>query len=1088
MARSKFIWQEVDEMTPGSCGCSAKTCGCCEGSRKLTPADTANRPGLEALQYRVGTHGTFFETMKARLATMTVAAPGADGQTIEIFQTLRGLTTRNESDPSIALLDGWATVGDILTFYQERIANEGYLRTATERRSILELARLVGYALRPGVSATAYLAYTLDEKATEPAEIPVGARSQSVPGPGETAQSFETSDPLIARSDWNNLQVRLSRPQNITVDNVMSLESIYVAGTNTNLTSGDRLLLVFGAENDQKVLRTVVSAEGQFEKNLTEIRLQPVPAFASVMFPAFLRLIESIKSLITETKHQAAKPLVEFLESIVDQVAWGDPIDPTFASDGNPSFPEDPEVEQILIQFWTKWLKLVADFLAQSHDKKTTEPSKFVGSLLKPRIGQVANSLQLDRKLELAFADGADGPAQILVNSAPELKDSFYVAWSNANVETARPTLTAIYAFRMTASLFGATVPRQPSYFPDDKTQGDGQHFKGQLKPQSDWDEWKVASDENDDRMFLDHAHKEVLPESYVLIETFMPGGFARRNVRKVAGTITAQRSAYGLSGQTTQLSFAKAWWKTKQDSNQPNDISDMLRRTLVYGQSEELTLVEKPILDPVGGKTGGSEIELGALYHELTSGRWIILSGERADIPGVTGVKSAELLMISNLRQDFDKNLPGDKTHTTLILATPAAYRYKRETLTIYGNVVKATHGETRNEPLGSGDGSQAFQSFDLKQPPLTFVPAPIAAGVESTLHIFVNNIEWHETDSLAGLKPKDRAFITETDDDDKTTVVFGNGSEGSRLPTGVLNVNAVYRNGIGKAGNVKAEQISLLQTRPLGVNSVINPLRASGGADKESRDQARENAPLAVMSLDRLVSLQDYADFTRTFAGIAKASARLLTDGHRRLVHLTIAGADDIPIDGDSDLYRNLLLALRELGSDIPPVQVDMRELVTLVLAANVGLLPDYQWEPVATEIRASILDRFGFQKRALGQPALVCEIIAAIQQVEGVAYVDVDSFGGVPEKTTDEGSRRLLTLSEISEVIQEIISPPVATTQGAGANQLPKVASAETNPTTLYVPAELADYSDGVLHPAQLAVFSPSVQDTIVLNQIT
>ena len=59
-------------------------------------------------------------------------APGADG-------------ARHARLP-IALLDAWATVGDVLTFYQERIANEGYLRTATERRSVLELARLVGYA------------------------------------------------------------------------------------------------------------------------------------------------------------------------------------------------------------------------------------------------------------------------------------------------------------------------------------------------------------------------------------------------------------------------------------------------------------------------------------------------------------------------------------------------------------------------------------------------------------------------------------------------------------------------------------------------------------------------------------------------------------------------------------------------------------------------------------------------------------------------------------------------------------------------------------------------------------------------------
>ena len=302
-------------------------------------------------------------------------------------------------------------------------------------------------------------------------------------------------------------------------------------------------------------------------------------------------------------------------------------------------------------------------------------------------------------------------------------------------------------------------------------------------------------------------------------------------------------------------------------------------------------------------------------------------------------------------------------------------------------------------------------MQTFTLKQPPLTFVPAPNPTGVESTLEVFVNNVQWHETDTLAGLGPKDRNFITKTDDDGKTSVTFGNGKHGARLPTGVANVTSVYRNGIGKPGNVKAEQISLLQTRPLGVKSVINPLSASGGADKENRDQARENAPLAVMSLDRLVSVQDYADFARTFAGIGKAASRKLSDSKRQLVHVTIAGADDIPIDETSDLYQNLVIALRKFGDPDLPVQVELREMVVLVLSAKVRLAADYQWEPVATEIRAALLDSFGFQKRALGQPVLLSEVISSIQKIDGVAYVDVDAFGGIPEKKAAvDGTRRV------------------------------------------------------------------------------
>jgi hypothetical protein len=158
-----------------------ETCGCCEGLEPLTPLATANRPGLNALAYRAGTHATFLATMKARLSASK-------------YPALAGLTTRTATDPAIALLDAWATVADVFTFYQERIANEGYLRTATERRSILELARLVGFALRPGVAASVYLAFTMDDGHN--LEIPIGTRAQSLPGPGELPQSFETAEKL----------------------------------------------------------------------------------------------------------------------------------------------------------------------------------------------------------------------------------------------------------------------------------------------------------------------------------------------------------------------------------------------------------------------------------------------------------------------------------------------------------------------------------------------------------------------------------------------------------------------------------------------------------------------------------------------------------------------------------------------------------------------------------------------------------------------------------------------------------------------------------------------------------------------------
>src|SRR5262245_29640876 len=108
----------------------SEQCGCCEGIEKLTPLAVVNRPGLNALAYRVGTHSTFLETMKARLSGFWLEVPreelGPDGRLrVDLIYPLRGLTTRESGDPAIALLDAWALVGDVLTFYQERIANEG---------------------------------------------------------------------------------------------------------------------------------------------------------------------------------------------------------------------------------------------------------------------------------------------------------------------------------------------------------------------------------------------------------------------------------------------------------------------------------------------------------------------------------------------------------------------------------------------------------------------------------------------------------------------------------------------------------------------------------------------------------------------------------------------------------------------------------------------------------------------------------------------------------------------------------------------------------------------------------------------------
>jgi predicted phage baseplate assembly protein len=961
-----------------NCGCApGLPCGCCQGVQVLTPMTVVNRPGLPAIAFRVGTQGTFLETMKARLSSADHPA-------------LAGLRTREASDPAVALLDAWACVGDVLTFYQERIANEGYLRTATERRSVLELANLVGYRLRPGVSASVYFAYTLENNSL-PVTIPAGSKAQSIPDPGETAQTFESAEDIDAHVEWNLLKPRPSLPQNIQYNytkSALTTDTIYFSGTATKLKPGDGLLFDFSGT---RILRHVKAVNEDFTARNTQVLLQEAGAPLS-------------------TSTMAPSGSAEGSQSPGDATTM--PMRASTKGDGNNDGPS------IALDALT--------FLAPS--------------LSVPATPQLASAANLARNVAQVFNASADVHPQLLSQFYPLAAAYFYQAWAVSFLNFAFSPLTAVYAMRVVANAFGYTANKTPNFDGNNK-----------VTTQSDW----APSGEAADLLFLDNFYGSIANGSPIAI--FNSGG---TYVYPTVQTHTeVARSAYGLNGKSSKLDLVPGVW-----SGFTGTTIDGLRKTLIYAGAEKLDLALQPITDDVKG----ARITLDALYSDFKAGRWVIVSGERTDIQAgvgntLPGLVGTELAMISGVLQDVDLTLAGDTVHTTLALAKPLAYTYKRDTVGIYGNVVKATHGETRNEVLGGGNAG-ALQSFVLKQPPLTFVSAASVDGIASTLQVRVNEVLWHETKGLAGLGPKDRAYLTRTDDDGKTSVIFGTGDQGLRPPTGLENIAAVYRNGIGKPGNVKAGQITLLTSKPLGVKAVVNPLRASGGADQDTRDQARWNAPLATLSLDRLVSVQDYADFARTFGGIGKASARKLTDGVRQLVEITIAGVADIPIDRSSDLYANIVKALNTYGDPYQPIRVDVRELQLLVINANVKVQPDYLWVNVKPKVQAAMLEAFGFERRDLAQPVYLSEVIQTIQGIEGVAYVDVDVLDSVPEGVTADD------LAKLSTQLQNPDQPHA---------RIPARA-AWVDPTQVD--------PDKRIRAAQLTILSPNVPDTLNLKELT
>jgi predicted phage baseplate assembly protein len=1085
-----------------------------------TPLSVDNRPGLPALMYRVGTHASFFETMKARLSTF-VSEDSVGGS-----PPLSGLTTRNANDPAIAMLDAWALIADVLTFYQERIANEGYLRTAVERRSIQSLAALVGYALRPGVAASVYLAYGVEDPGDdETVLVPADHRVQSMPEPGALPQTFETSAPLVARASWNRLKPRLNRPQQAKPESPV----LYFKGVATNLKPNDPLLFVKDDKPVPGELARVASVEPQFSENRTKVTLQrplehaikrkqgqqgqaPMSekdlldqlALPPAQHPRrAVDLVQDVRKTLSPSSDAAPQLLSMFKPALRSQlyvaisnaqITSTAPVEVHAFRVHAAPFGHNAPLEAVFDENG----KLVThrEWTLQKPVSTAVAPEQFKIEVSIVAVATLASPVVIQVTVQINGHSPNTGNNRathdIITIKDQEARETVVIKIEDQNINEAQIGAKSGLTFsferrRITISLTEAVkegendivaVARGCDPIVVTITQADGSAVRrhgllgAPLRGQRPFITitgithaiaTEMVTTEDADKVSLDNVYERVIPNSWVAIER--PDEKKAPITSRVQSVASESRADYGLTGRNTHVTLGAAWLgplhmpAAGAKSVGDEDFTTVIRGTSIYAESEQLELADAPI----GEDLAGGVLELDGVYGALEPGRWLIVQGERIDVPGTSGIHAAELVMLAGVDHGAASDIPGEKMRTRLTLVSPLAYRYLPESVEIFGNVVHATHGETRSEVLGSGDGSQGGALFALHLAPLTYVSADTPRGSESSLRVRVNEVLWHETERLNDLGPNDRRYVTREAVDGRTLIAFGNGSQGARLPTGIDNIKAVYRSGLGAAGNVPAGKVNLLVTRPANVSSVINPLPANGGADHESQDAARRNTPLALMALDRLVSVQDYADFARTFAGVDKACATRIAVGHRQTVYLTVAGTDEEPLDESSDLCVNLAKAVMRYGDPHQPLVVKPSETVLLVLVAQVRVEPDHQWAVVAPGVRAALLDRFGYAQREIGQDVVLSEVISTIQNVSGVDYVDVDRMDSTTAATL---------MPDLHRISGEKLSKP------------------RPNDRVRALPVRLANGDGGVrmVMPAQVVYLSATVSSLLTLTELT
>lgn len=909
-------------------------CHCCEGL--AAPGAIHNDPGLAALSWRVDTQPGFYQRMLSSLPLWH-----APGTPTTAPRPLAALLTRDPQDPAVALVDAAACVADVLTFYQERIANEGFLRTATERRSVLELARAVGYELRPGVAASVHLVFTVEDAPGAPgiSTLALGSPVQSVPPQGKLPQVFETSTEIVARAEWNALLPRQTRPADLALVDVAStlrLALLYpegsVAAGTTGLHAAQASAGLFRLDPGLPVETTVDALEVSrvyFTDQVTGVQVGDLLLFVAKSGSTLKHLV--LRAVAVEEEPVLRRVRVE-LEPLPDPVT---PVLPP------------------LLYWQVPFMTLSFSGFAQAQISAVPFTASALGNT-------VANQTWQENELQAMISIQGWSAVQLV----------------QAITASVQPGATPVapeagaFTFGTKLGFFGHNAPKWDS-LPASNTKGGADYYA---------DDW----DSENPTIWTDSQGDPITPHAYLErpVPKLAPGSWMVFDAPSVKATTyalfdarEASRADYGLSGRAMALRLAGS--NGLPLANDPTEVFTF-RDTTAYVASRRQPLAELPIEAPVAA--GSTRIELSTMVLGLAAGKPIALAGKRADLPGVD---AAEIAVLDDVLHIAGRSV--------LVLHAPLLNSYRRDSLVIHANVVHATHGESTREVLGSGDATLQHQQFVLKKPPTTHVSAATADGVQSTLELRVNGLLWNEQPSLYAAAPDQHAYTTRIDDDAHMHVLFGDGSQGARLPSGQMNVQARYRSGIGPDGEVAAHTLTMLRAMPLGLRGVDNVLPASGAQGPERLADARRNAPLTLLAFERVVSLSDYQDYARAFPGIGKARADLAwVDGASRVL-LSVAGATGgAP---GAEVLANLRQAITDLSDPSQPFVLGASVLRYFRCEARVVVDPQYEAAAVLANAMAHIQQAFGFDARDLGQSVTAAELLALMHQVPGVVAVDLD-----------------------------------------------------------------------------------------------
>ena len=360
-------------------------------------------------------------------------------------------------------------------------------------------------------------------------------------------------------------------------------------------------------------------------------------------------------------------------------------------------------------------------------------------------------------------------------------------------------------------------------------------------------------------------------------------------------------------------------------------------------------------------------EIELESVPDSLKVGRAVLIAGDNK-VPVAAKIKS------------IDGNT---------IKMDAAVTGFTKGGIVIHGNVVAAGHGISKPEKiLGSGSAVKSNQEFVLEVEAVSFTPDPAkSSGVAAAIEVDVAGQTWQQVSTLKDSSHSDHHYAIRMTEQGYVKILFGDGENGRRLPTGKNNIRVRFRVGSGLTGNVPKHRLE----KPVSAHSLIEavqqPVAATGGGNMEDITSLRENAPPNLLALERAVSLSDFSHLAAAQSSVwqAKAYRKILHGGRMESVQVIIVPAGGVVSPATDDAVRSFLQK-----HALPGILIGMENYIPdrFHLSITVRIkINEFIAEEVEMAVVSALTEHFMLRNRRLGKNLYLSEVYKIVEGVKGV-----------------------------------------------------------------------------------------------------